>query len=515
MVKQIKRIVFLIVIGLMNHFGITGQNQNFAVKGFHLDLRSEVMTMPALKTFAKELSDLKINTLVMEWEATFPYKMNATITNKYGYKPQEIKEFISYCTGLGIDVIPIHHCFGHVEWILRHDRYRYLSEDKKEISQICPSKIDEAKVVFRSLFKEMAAYHTSQYFHIGGDETYLLGSCDVCKLKVEKEGKSKLFVDYIKAMCEIVTEMGKTPVIWADIILKYPEAIKDMPKNVIYVDWNYGWKNNYFGNTQKLHEAGVTFWGSPAMRSSPDNMYLTSWATHFKNQEDFIPYARKNGYQGMIMTSWSTSGLYGFMYDQGWEVQDMEQVRNVYPLNGFRILLAEYSKAINQQTPIDSREFVIEYAQSRFGLTNEEGKSLWSVLKEPQEVVKNGKSSSGIPLDEMVVHTKIIRDQLYKLKPVRNIKEFEHFKLMYDIRVNYLSFKKIESIYQSADYSRSRTGQLLTMVESAISEELKLDKRFYTLQNGFLTDREIKQLNLIRKRKIFVLRDNLKAQLVN
>lgn len=513
MAKQIKRIIFLIVVGLINHFAVDGQNQNFAVKGFHLDLRSEVMTMPALKAFAKELVDFKINTLVMEWEATFPYEKNATITNKYGYKPQEIKEFISYCSGLGIDVIPIHHCFGHAEWILRHDRYRYLSEDKKEISQICPSKIEEAKIVFRSLFKEMAAYHPSQYFHIGGDETYLLGSCDVCKLKVEKEGKSKLFVDYIKAMCEIVTEMGKIPVIWADIILKYPEAIKDMQKNVIYVDWNYGWKSNYFGNTQKLHDAGVTFWGSPALRSSPDNMYLTSWATHFKNQEDFIPYARANSYKGMVMTSWSTSGLYGFMYDQGWDIQDMEQVRNVYPLNGFRILLAEYSKAINQQTPIDSKEFVIEYAQSRFGFSNEEGASLWSVLNEPQEVVKNGKSASGIPVSKMVAHTKTISDELNKLKPVRNSKEFEHFKLMYDIRLNYLSFKEIESIYQSNNYNRSRAGEMLTSLNSVINVEKKLDKRFFALQHGFLTDREIAHLNIIRKRKMLVLRDNLKTQL--
>lgn len=503
----------MIAFGIFQVTTAFSQKQEFAIRGFHLDLRSEVMTMPALKKFANELADLKINTLVMEWEATFPYEKEATITNKYAYKPQEIKDFIQYCTSLGIDVIPIHHCFGHVEWILRHDRYRYLSEDKKEISQMCPMKIVEAKTVFRSLFKEMAAYHPSQYFHIGGDETYLLGSCDKCKEKVAKEGKSKLFVDYIKAMCEIVTEMGKIPVLWADIILKYPEAINEMPKNVIYVDWNYGWKTNYFGDMQKLFDAGVTFWGAPSLRSSPDNMYLTTWNTHFNNQKDFIPFARKSNYKGMIMTSWSTSGLYGFSYDQGWEVLDMEQVRNVYPLNGFHILLEAYSKSIKQSEPINPELFVNEYAQTRFGLTKEDGKILWQIFAKPQEVVRNGKSPSGISIIDMVAQTKSLCDMLYKLQPIKNKNEFSHLKLMFDIRLNYLKFKEIETVYESDLFSRSKAKELLSKLELVLGEENKLDKRFKSLQKGYLTDRGIAELNDIRKRKMVVLKDFLSAQI--
>jgi len=513
MKKHILRAIVIILFSLFQVTIVNAEKQDFSVKGFHLDLRSEVMTMPALKAFAKELKELNINTLVMEWEATFPYEKNATITNKYSYKPQEIKDFIQYCTSLGIDVIPIHHCFGHVEWILRHDRYRYLSEDKKEVSQVCPVKIDEAKAVFRSLFKEMAAYHPSKYFHIGGDETYLLGSCDKCREKVQKEGKSKLFVDYIKAMCEIVTEMGKTPVLWADVILKYPEAIKEMPKNVIYVDWNYGWKTNYFGDMQKLVDEGVTFWGAPSLRSSPDNIYLTSWMTHFNNQRDFIPFARKSGYRGLIMTSWSTSGLYGFLYDQSWEIQDMEQVRNVYPLNGFHMLLEAYSKSMNQEESIIPEQFVTEYAQSRFGMSKDEGNTLWQILKAPQEVIRNGKTTSGISINEIVELTKKSRSQLYSINPIKNLTEFAHLKLMFDIRLNYLEFKKIESIYQSESYERLRAKELLAGLELIIQEEVKLDTRFTLLQRGFLTDRGIVELNDIRKRKMIVLSDFLRAQI--
>jgi hexosaminidase len=503
------KLVLLFIFSVFHSLSALSQQKDFRVKGFHIDLRSQVMTMPALKAFAKELADLKINTLVMEWEATFPYNENATISNKYAYKPQEVKDFIAYCTDLGIDVIPLHHCFGHVEWILRHDRYRQISEDKKEVSQVCPLKEEEAVTIFKSLFKELVSYHPSKYFHIGGDETYLLGSCDLCKAKVEKEGKSKLFVDYVKAMCEIVTDLGKTPVMWADIILKYPEAIKEMPENTIYVDWNYGWKINHFGDIQKLYDAGATLWGAPSLRSSPDNMYLTTWSTHFNNQKDYIPYARNARYEGIIMTSWSTSGLYSFMYDQGWEIQDMEQVRNVYPLNGFRILLAAYGKSVNQTAPLNPEEFVIEYSQTRFGMTEEEGKTLWTILSLKQEVLRNGKIIINSDISNILEETIHIRNRLYDLKPKRNKIEIDHLKLMFDIRVNYLCFKEIESAYQSDTYHRSQAKDLLSRLNVVIEKEKNLDKRFRSLQKNFLSQREIDHQNEIRKRKMIVTRDFL------
>ena len=80
---------------------------DFAIKGFHIDLRCEVMTMPALKNFAKELAEFGINTIIMEWEGSYPYDKHATISNKYAYSREEVRSFVSYCSTLGIDVIPL------------------------------------------------------------------------------------------------------------------------------------------------------------------------------------------------------------------------------------------------------------------------------------------------------------------------------------------------------------------------------------------------------------------------
>ena len=192
---------------------------DFPIRAFHLDFRTEVMTLDAMKSLVDRISERGINTLVMEWEAAFPFDKHATLSNASAFTREEVTSFIDYCEGRGVEVIPLQNCFGHCEYILRHERYRALREDPKDPSQVCPLKIAEATACFSELFAEVAALHPSKYFHIGADETYLLGLCGNCRAVADREGKSRLFVDYVKAMCDIVHRLGKTPVIWADIAL--------------------------------------------------------------------------------------------------------------------------------------------------------------------------------------------------------------------------------------------------------------------------------------------------------
>src|SRR5690606_7319936 len=127
-----------------------------------------------------------------------------------------------------------------------------------------------------------------------------------------------------------------------------------------------------------------------------------------------------------------TSGLYGFTWDEGYEVVDMEQIRNVYPLSGFRILVAAYAQALKQQKPIVPEEFVSDYAQERFGLSVEESKKLWEALTFDPEMIKNNKPAKSKTIAEIVSKAEHARSILYALKPKRNVKEFEHFRLMID-----------------------------------------------------------------------------------
>lgn len=103
--------------------------KDFAVKGYHLDLRIQVIKMPALKAFVKKLKDNGINTIIMEWEATYPFQKYPIIANQYAYTKAEITSFMKYCDSLQLDVIPLQQSFGHVEYILRNYRFANIRED--------------------------------------------------------------------------------------------------------------------------------------------------------------------------------------------------------------------------------------------------------------------------------------------------------------------------------------------------------------------------------------------------
>lgn len=506
-----------LVAGLLMLFAGIGtcdaRTGNFPIRAFHLDFRTEVMTLDAMKRFVDRISERGINTLVMEWEATFPFDKHATLSNASAFTREEVISFIDYCGGRGIEVIPLQNCFGHCEYILQHERYRALREDVKDPSQVCPLKIEEATACFSELFAEVAALHPSKYFHIGADETYLLGLCGNCRAAADREGKSRLFVDYVKAMCEIVHRLGKTPVIWADIILKYPEALDELPDDLIFVDWNYGWEPDRFGKLDNLLSRGVKLWGAPALRSGPDNLYLTQWKKHFDNLAVFVGYAREHDYGGMIETSWSTSGTYGYWFDNGHEILSMQPVRLVYPMSAFRILEAACCEAFVTDAPFEPEAFVRRYARTELGLDDAGAGVLWRYFSMPQETVtvsdSEAKDASGRDLHEVIDECVRMRDELARLKPRKGAEEAAHYLLMLDIRINYLRFKAVEARYQSASFDRSGIPELVSGLKTLLAETRTLDRRFARLNGGYLKAREIEYMNTMRSVKMKSLYERL------
>jgi hexosaminidase len=477
------------------------------VKGFHLDLRIQVMTMPALKAFAKKLSDNGMNTLVMEWEGTYPFKDHPLIPNRFAYSREEIVDFIDYCKKLNIDVIPLQQSFGHVEYILRHHQYRDLREDQKDYSQVNPLKEELNRKLFTDLYKDLVSTHSSNYIHIGGDETYLLGHSEESKKKVALVGKGRLYGDYIKLLCDIVVSLGKRPVLWADIALKYPDALKDLPKETVFVDWNYGWDINMFGDHDKLMESGFEVWGSPSIRSHPDNYFLTQWEKHFKNIRDFIPVARNFGYKGIVMTSWSTSGLYSTVLETTRDIVDLYAIRRVYPITGFNMLIDAYFTGLNATEPLDIQTFIYNYAQEKYGFNQQQAVIFWDALKAaPYEITQGKISEPSVGIEKLLDSAKTAARILKELKPSKNKNEFEHYVLMAQIREQYLTYQSLEIKANSPLFKEEIPGILKQL--KALNTA-KLDKKFIKLNKNAFHRAELEQENNLRNSKINLLYQRL------
>lgn len=508
------RTLFLLAVLLIGNLNLFAQGQSkskdFKVKGFHLDLRVQVMKLPALKKFAKQLKDNGMNTLIMEWEATYPFQNHPLIPNQFAYSREEVKEFVGYCEGMGIDVIPLQQSFGHVEYILRHYRYKDLREDQKDYSQINPLKEDLAKELFTDLFKDMISTHQSDYIHIGGDETYLLGHSKESQKKVAEVGKGRLYGDYIKLLCELVVSLGKKPVLWADIALKYPDALKGLPKETVFVDWNYGWDINMFGKHENLLNSGFEIWGAPSLRSHPDNYFITQWEKHFRNIREFIPLARGFGYQGMVITSWSTSGLYSSYWESPKDIVELYPVRRVYPLSGFNLLVEAYFIAANQEKPLEVDAFVRKYAQENYGLSSEESIRFWKVLAaNPYEINQGVVSDPKMSIREVKDSAIWVQNEMKRFKPIRNKEEFKHYQLMSDIRARYLVYMDVEEELNSKTFDNTRLPVLIKTLKGLLDQEKELNARFMALNKDFLFEEEIAQEDFLRNSKIQLLYNRL------
>ncbi|HKJ31793.1 MAG TPA: family 20 glycosylhydrolase [Balneolales bacterium] len=480
---------------------------DFPVRGFHIDLRSEVMTISALKEFANVLASLGINTIVMEYEATYPYKNNLTLRNKNAYSREEIKDYITHCSKLNIDVVPLQESLGHVQYILRHDKYADLRISRQILSQVDPLN-KKAIQLFKELIGDMISLHDSPYVHIGGDEVRHLTNKKFHSY-VEKHGISKLYTQYMKQICQIVIDHGKTPLLWADMILKHPEAVEDLPiDKAIFIDWNYGWNINMFGNISALQKKGCTFWGAPALRSSPDNYFITRWEKHFNNLRDYIPYSRKSNYKGMIMTSWSTSGIYGYKWeDNDGQLLEMFPIRNVYPLSGFHILVEAFAKSLQEDKSLKPQEFVMEYAQKRYGLNRSDAEKLWTYFAHKQILVREGHPDNHQSISQLVQNFGAIKQKIDEIKPQQNIKEFEHFKLMAAIREFYLQGLELQEMMDSYDGKRENRKKIQARIGALSNNSEILNKRFIALNHDFLKNPELKRLNDLRNERLHNLKE--------
>jgi len=479
--KQLVLVILIVGVSLR-------ASADFAVKAFHLDLRIQVMTLRALKSFAQQLHTNGVNTLIMEYEATYPFEKHPLVPNRYAYTKDEIRSFIAFCQSLNIDVIPLQQSFGHVEYILRNQRYADLREDNKALSQICPMKVTEDSLLFTDLYKDLAATHPSPYIHIGCDETYLLGHCERCRKKVAQEGVSKLYIDYVSMLCNIVLKLGKKPVLWADMILKYPEAVGRLPKGTILVDWNYGWSLDHFGNHQKLLASGYTIWGAPAIRSSPDNFYLTKWKKHFENIREFVPACRKMGYQGMVLTSWSTSGAYSYTYESEDQLAHLLAIRHVYPITGFNILIAAYFESLRSPAPLDIEGFVTTWTHKQYGFSADQSHTFWQAL-----------TDTGVAASQT----------LRSLQPQASKEEFEHYILMADIRTQHLLFERIEAEANAPGLSAAAITALAARLQTLLQQDADISRRFIQLNKDSFYPAELAGENTLRTFRIHDLYNRL------
>ncbi|HRU07209.1 MAG TPA: family 20 glycosylhydrolase [Candidatus Brocadiia bacterium] len=181
----------------------------------------------------------RLNTLVVEYDERFPYRSHPGIPSPRAFTPEQVQEILTRARSLGMEVIPLHQCLGHVNFILRNDAYAHIREEDVKRDQWCP--LNPASFdLFRELADEIIETHRpTRYFHIGGDEARRLGQCPRCAAAARTQGAGGLYVEFITRAAEHIKKAGLRPIVWDDMLCHHINVLDRLPRDITLMYWDY------------------------------------------------------------------------------------------------------------------------------------------------------------------------------------------------------------------------------------------------------------------------------------
>ncbi len=126
-----------------------------------------------------------------------------------------------------------------------------------------------------------------------------------------------MYMGFVKALCEHVVARGRIPMFWGDIVLKFPEALAELPPETICLNWGYS-ADVTEDSTRTLAEAGAKQYVCPGVSSW--NQWLPRMHNAYHNIGRMARYGAKYGAVGLLNTDW---GDYGHISDPRFSLPGM------------------------------------------------------------------------------------------------------------------------------------------------------------------------------------------------
>ncbi len=294
----------------------------FPNRGFYYDVtRGKVPTLKSLKELADIAVHYKLNQLQLYIEHTYLFKGHseiATITDPL--TAEEIMELDDYCHERFIELVPSIATFGHLYEALRSETFGDLCEleNTKDLPYSWVDRMNhhtldvsnEGSMQFvQDMIDQFLPLFRSKQFNICADETFDLGKGKNKELG-ERVGTSKLYVDFLNKIINYVKrEHNREVMFWGDIIIKHPEYIHKLSKDLICLNWWY-WLNYKEEKVKMIQEYGFNQYVCPGVHGW--NRLINDFELSYNNIKMMTGYGKKYGAIGVLNTDWGDYGHWNF-----------------------------------------------------------------------------------------------------------------------------------------------------------------------------------------------------------
>ncbi len=281
-------------------------------RAVQIDLARQIEHMDTVLKYFDLAAGAGMNMVILYLEdrirtKTYPYPPEGE-----AYTEDQIREMVAYADKLGLELVPVVSPVGHTERFLRFDELKPLAElyggfdgrfakaeNIKEFGETCPMREETSKFM-EAYLAEVAALFPSKYFHIGFDEIFNMGFCDKCGKVLKEQGLPVLFRDTLLHYYNVLKKLGKTVMIWDDMLEQCDSVVDDLPKDIVMCAWFYRFYQRYPEarfTTSRRYDLFKKFdrWGFP---------YFACSNIQIKSIDTLTEYADKYEPLGMMMTNW-------------------------------------------------------------------------------------------------------------------------------------------------------------------------------------------------------------------
>lgn len=287
------------------------------VRGYFLDeTRGRVLTLPYLKKTADRLSRYKLNQFQLYVEHTYLFRnLSEMWRDETPLTAEDIMELDAYCRERHIELVPSLASFGHLYTLLSTKSFGHLCEledswkepfsfwDRMRHHTVNVTD-ERTMVLIKGMIDEYTALFTSDKFNICADETFDLGK-GKSKEAAGRDGVHRIYINYVKELCEYLVEKKKQPMFWGDIICGEPELVRELPENTICLTWGYAPEQREH-ECRVMAEAGARQYLCPGVGGW--NRWMNLIRSSYDNIARMCGYARKYRAEGILNTDWGDCG---------------------------------------------------------------------------------------------------------------------------------------------------------------------------------------------------------------
>ena len=258
------------------------------------------------------------------------------------FTKDQVQQIIAYARQRHIDIVPAVELYGHLHDLFRIEKYSSLA-DFPHGGEFNPTN-PKVQALLQDWISQISELFPSPFVDIGFDETF----------SIEKAAEStgagatpvQLFIKQLSSVTNLFQAHGKHVMAYADIMVKFPDIISQLPSGLIALPWYYDpspdpeykhWLTPLIEHhVPHLVVPGVSSWDEIA----PD------FDMTFANIDTLLAAGRKSHALGLVNTVWTDDGQ--MLMQMSWPG------------------MAYGAVAAWQSRPVDRANFFAEYSRSTY-----------------------------------------------------------------------------------------------------------------------------------------------------